>query len=173
MPELLSPIVTLLCLCVTATAAVTDARLGVIPNRLTLPVIVAAPLAYLLFAGPGALLSSLAGCLLCGAIPAGLFLLGGMGGGDVKVLAALGALAGPGDGLRLQLAAFLVAGGFAIVKLIARGGLVSGLSASARALTGHMPKDRLEHVEAEHMDLRFGPPLLLATTVLCAMGQLP
>lgn len=166
-------VITALVLSATALAALIDARGGTIPNRLTLPLLAAAPLAHGLLDGPGALLSSLLGLLACGSIPLLLFTLQGMGGGDVKLLAALGAMAGPATGMQLQCAGFLVAGAFAVVHLIARGGLLAGLGRSLRLLVGRGPKGSLEQAEQEGLCLRFGPPLFVASLFVRTMDHLP
>lgn len=69
----------------TLLAALADARTGRIPDALTLPA-----LAF------GLVVGSPGGAAVC-ALPAlWLFARGKLGGGDVKLLAALGALLGPG-----------------------------------------------------------------------------
>src|SRR5687767_10166147 len=92
-----------------AAAAITDWRTGRIPNWLTLPPLVAAPVAYVAAAGLDGLLPSLLGMLVCGAPPYILFRRGAMGGGDVKLLAAVGAVAGISVGLEGQLLGLVIA----------------------------------------------------------------
>lgn len=73
------------------TGAVWDMRTGRIPNGLTIPALVAG----LLYASDhGLLLWSLAGAILGGGLYLLLGLAGAMGGGDVKLGAALGAWGG-------------------------------------------------------------------------------
>ena len=84
-----------LMIAVAATAAATDARSGLIPNWITLPPLLAALVLHFVTQGAGGLALSLAGALVCGLVPYLLFRQGTMGGGDVKLLAALGALGGP------------------------------------------------------------------------------
>ena len=73
-------------------AAVTDWRRGEIPNWLTLPPLVLAPAAFALFVSPGAALVSIAGIFICGLVPYLLFRQDAIGGGDVKMVAAIGGL---------------------------------------------------------------------------------
>ena len=88
---------------VTLVATVTDFRTGLIPNWLTLPALVLGVVAHAIGSGGrGALFAGL-GVLICGATPLLFHRLGAMGGGDVKLFAALGALVGPGMGLESEL----------------------------------------------------------------------
>jgi prepilin peptidase CpaA len=92
-------------------AALTDVRAGIIPNSLTLPPILLAPTAYAAFGGIRSFGLSLLAACVCGFVPYILFRVRAMGGGDVKLFAALGALHGQdlAAGLRIQLLAFAAA----------------------------------------------------------------
>ncbi|MCA9581994.1 MAG: prepilin peptidase, partial [Myxococcales bacterium] len=79
---------------ITAISAVTDTRTGHIPNWITFPPILLAPIGYGLFFGWYGFGQSVLGLLACGVVPYFMFWQGGMGGGDVKLFAALGALLG-------------------------------------------------------------------------------
>ena len=94
---------------ITLIAAVTDVRTGLIPTRLTLPVLVLAVVGNGLVLGLDAVWLSLLGALFCGATPFLFHRMGAMGGGDVKLFAALGALAGPPLGLEIQLLSLMAA----------------------------------------------------------------
>ena len=122
-------------LLLTLGAAFTDARSGTIPNRLTLLCLVLAPLVHALRGGPGALAWSVAGAVACGLVPLAMFRRGAMGGGDVKLYAAVGALAGAQAGLELQLVSYMLAAGTAACWLLCRGELVPVLRRT-RALLG-------------------------------------
>ena len=52
---------------------------------------------------------ALAGAILCGLTPAIMFWKGAMGGGDLKLFAALGALCHPMIGIEMEMYAFVVA----------------------------------------------------------------
>lgn len=92
-------------------AAITDVRTGIIPNSLTLPPIVLAASAYGASGGIRAMGLSLLAACVCGLVPYALFRARAMGGGDVKLFAALGALHGHDltEGLRIQVLSFAVA----------------------------------------------------------------
>jgi prepilin peptidase CpaA len=84
----------ILAVAVTATAAVTDLRTSRIPNALTYPAI-ALGLALGLWPGAEPGTGARAVGMLLGFLPAwAFFLVRGIGGGDVKLLAAVGALVG-------------------------------------------------------------------------------
>lgn len=71
-----------------------DVRSARIPNRLTYSAIVAGLLLRPIFLGWHGLFEGLGGVLLGGGLFAVLFLIRAMGGGDVKLMAAVGALVG-------------------------------------------------------------------------------
>lgn len=157
---------------VAAAAAVTDARTGIIPNGLTLPTLLAALLLHFILQGAGGLLYSLAGALACGLIPYLLFRAGSMGGGDVKLLAALGAIAGPELGLEVEILGMSIAAVYALVLLACRGGLARTLGASLwLALNFFLPaRWRRPVAPAEMMPLRLGVHLFLGTIASLLLG---
>lgn len=107
-------------------AVVWDVRERRIPNALTVTGLVLAIVLRSL-EGPDALLQALAGMGVALAISLPLVFLGGLGGGDAKLLAAVGAFLGPGQ-LLIALAITALAGGIiAIVLAIHRGALYESL----------------------------------------------
>ncbi|HLU67870.1 MAG TPA: A24 family peptidase [Kofleriaceae bacterium] len=159
-------------LIVTAIAATTDLRTGLIPNWLTLPALVAAPAAHALFAGPGALEASLVGIALCGLPPYLLFRVGALGGGDVKLLAAIGGIAGASLGLEAQIFGLSVAAAYVIVRLAWRGGLLALLGRALRIVVNPLlpPSRRRPVATGEMMEMRLGASLF-AGAVLAVLGQ--
>lgn len=149
----------------TFVAAVTDARAGIIPNWLTLPALAIAPPLQLLAGGRDALVASLLGCAVCAVVPLVMFRLGAMGGGDVKLLGAIGALAGPTLGLELQLLAYNVLVGFALAALARRGQLRAVLRRALRLVTGR-PR---AHDPAALTAFRLGVPIFVATVALLSL----
>ncbi|MFH1484963.1 MAG: A24 family peptidase [Chloroflexota bacterium] len=93
-PEVALVIINLVLVLLVAAAMVTDVRCRRIPNWQTVPAIGLGVVLNCMWAGQTGLLASLGG----GIIGAGLliipYLLGGIGAGDVKLLAAIGALKG-------------------------------------------------------------------------------
>ena len=90
-----------------------------IPNRVTYPAILAALVVRFTFLGWDGLLEGLLGMVLCGGAFFLLFMIHAMGGGDVKLMAAVGAWVGYRNaGLALivcALAGGLIALGYVIV----------------------------------------------------------
>jgi prepilin peptidase CpaA len=108
-------------LLVALAGCVTDIRSSRIPNVLTFGA-TAGAFGYFLFGqGLSGLGWSAAGCAvgLVAFLP--LFALRGIGGGDVKLLAALGAWIGPGAAVWLALFAALAGGPLAIVVAMSKG----------------------------------------------------
>lgn len=121
-------------LVVTAIAAVTDLRHGVIPNRLTLCAFVVAVVGHAWWGGWAGFGFAWLGAGACAVVPLLLFVRGGMGGGDVKLLAAIGAMVGTMQGLRIQLYAYLLAGFYSCGCLAYRGRLFSTIGSALRLL---------------------------------------
>jgi prepilin peptidase CpaA len=99
----------------------TDLRTGRIPNALTFSAAAAAIVFHGLDAGLSGVGHSLAGFAVGLAIFLPLFALGGLGGGDVKLLAALGAWMGPGATVWMALWAAIAGGPLALIVALSRG----------------------------------------------------
>jgi prepilin peptidase CpaA len=161
-----------LALAVAATAALCDWRRGQIPNWVTLPPVVVAPLAYGLAFGVEHALHSLAATLLCAVVPYLLFRRGGMGGGDVKLFAALGAITGFDllVGIEIELAALLVGVVVVCGALAWKGELLRTLfNALGQAFNPLLPVLwRQTPCEALTARVRMGGPILVATAGVTA-----
>ena len=96
----------------------TDTFLGEIPNPLNLSLILSALLYHGLTSSASGVGTALLGLLLGGALLLIPYLLGGTGGGDVKALAALGALFGPAEIFQMFLYTGLFGGGLALLHYI-------------------------------------------------------
>ena len=127
---------------VAAWAALTDVRTGLIPNWLTAFGMVfgvgghflAGTMALSWQAGLTQSATAIGGLLFCGAAPFLLFWRGAMGGGDVKLFAAIGALCQPLLGIEAQMYALLFAAIFAPMRLAMQGRLLRVLSGSLALL---------------------------------------
>ncbi len=102
---------------VVAVATVTDLRSRRVPNWLTLPFLVAGLVVGGATGGLAGVAQSAAGAGLAVLLLGAFCLLRGMGWGDLKLCAAVGAWIGPGQ-LGLALLAAAVAGGLAAVLVL-------------------------------------------------------
>ncbi len=105
-----------------------DLRTRRIPNLLTFGAAVAALLYGMLDGGSPGVLQALTGWLLGAALFFPLFALGGMGAGDVKLLAALGAWLGPADAVYLAIFASMAGGVVGVAVALYHGYLRQAVS---------------------------------------------
>lgn len=172
----------LLAALVTAIAAFTDWRSGRIPNWLTLG---AAVLGLCLRLVPAlaardfsqalsVLLVALLGVSICSVIPLLLFWKGGMGGGDVKLFAALGVLCSPEVGLLAQTYTFMVALVLAPAWLLYRGTLVRTLKQAFVLATNPLrPRSKRRQLPVEDLAwFRLGPAIFLGTLLAVSRAVL-
>jgi prepilin peptidase CpaA len=157
---------------------------GEIPNALTYGVLAVAPLAHFawgyagrgLQAGLEAAGFSVAGAFVCGLVPLVMASAGAMGGGDMKLLAAIGALCRPMLGIEAQFYAFAAAALLVPAKLAWEGKLLRTLGNSlSLALNPLLPKARRREIRKEDMTwFRFGPAIALGTAAAAFLNwQLP
>lgn len=102
-------------------ATITDLRMFKIHNLLTIPLLLSGLLYHGLVTGPDGLLSSFFGVLFGFGVLVLFFLVGGIGGGDVKLLAGVGAWLGIYLTFWLFNAAALAAGCYALVLTVLNG----------------------------------------------------
>jgi prepilin peptidase CpaA len=161
-----------LALGVATIAALCDWRRGKIPNWLTIPPIAVAPLAYGLAFGTEQALRSLAAALLSVLVPYLLFRRGAMGGGDVKVFGALGAITGFDllVGIEIQLGAVVVAMLVACGVLAWKGALLRTLgNAFMLGLNPLLPtRWRQEPCDMMSVPIRMGGAIFVATGLFAA-----
>lgn len=98
--------------------AVIDVRTARIPNPLTYCALLAALVLRLAFQGLSGLKSGSIGMLVAGGLFLLLFVVGAMGGGDMKLMAAVGAWVGSMQVMTLILAAALAGGFLAVGRMI-------------------------------------------------------
>jgi prepilin peptidase CpaA len=144
-------------------AAWSDARTGLIPNVATLSMLAIGPLAHLALGGPGGFLASLGAALGCAFVPLLLFRVGAMGGGDVKLFAAIGALVGLHAGIEIQLFGYMIGAAFALFSAARSGALVRTLRRACSLLARPFTRSsQRSEPDAEPRTQRLGVPVLLS-----------
>jgi prepilin peptidase CpaA len=161
----------------TGIAAVWDLRTGTIPNRLVvIGALSGLALRLGLAAASGealtvlrALGGSVVGVALVSLVPLFLYRAGGIGGGDVKLLAVVGALLGPYPGLEVELYAFTATLIYAPARLIWDGSLVAAMRTIGQlVVTPFVPRGRRKPMATRELtSFRFGPAIF-AGAVLTA-----
>ncbi|MFZ0706047.1 MAG: prepilin peptidase [Candidatus Korobacteraceae bacterium] len=157
--------------CFALAGAACDLRWRRIPNRLTGAALLIALAVNTLIGGVRGLASSLAACLFAGAAFAIMFFMGGMGGGDVKLMAAIAAFAGLAHLPELLLATALAGGVFALAVVIIRGALGDIL----RGLFGGWCFPRTSHNDSPpraRLYLPYGVPIAVGALLTFYSGVL-
>jgi prepilin peptidase CpaA len=151
-------------------AAFTDVRRGEIPNWLTLPVLLLAPIVHGLISGVSGLLTSLLGLLVCSLVPLLVYYRRGMAGGDVKLFAAIGAVGGVYVGLEAQFLSLIAASIYAVGQLAWNGRLLASLGNSLfLGLNPILPRRWRRSIPHELMHrIRLGAAILLGTLIALA-----
>jgi len=154
-------------------AAWTDFRTGHISNRLTVGALVLAVAGHFargVFAsGVGAgfreAAFALGGGLVCALVPAFMYLRGGMGGGDVKLFAAIGAALHPLVGLEAEMYAFVAAAVIAPAQLAWQGTLMRTLLNTATVIANPFrTKNKKREIPTEMRAwFRLGPAIFVGT----------
>ena len=119
---------------------ITDLRSRRIPNWIVLPFLAAGLLASAWLHGREGLARSLAGAALAIAICGVFFWLGGLGAGDVKLCAAIGAWIGPHQLIIAQVATGIVGGIWVLVWALFAGFLADLFSGTADLAFGWMKR---------------------------------
>ena len=111
---------------------------------------------------------SVTGFLACGLIMLVCFVFFQIGGGDVKLLAMLGAFLGLEDGISTLLWTFVLGGAMGLVLLIWRVGIVTLLRRSLRHLLWTLRLRTFSSLTDEERK-QLQPPLFLAPSALAAV----
>jgi prepilin peptidase CpaA len=164
----------------TGMAAIFDWRKREIPNWLTFGALGVAVVAHAITGAvrSGALGGlqdgawSIVGAAACGFVPFVFWRKGVFGGGDVKMLAALGALLQPMLGIEAEFYALIVAAIFAPARLAWEGKLLQVLGNSAAIMINPLlPKAKRRTIAPEVLtQIPFGPAIF-AGVVVCALAH--
>ena len=158
---------------IVALAAIADARTGKIPNWITLPGIALGFVLHGALEGASGLVVSFAAACACAIVPYVLFHRGAMGGGDVKLLAAAGALGGMRLGMEVQLVTFVLAAIYVMCRVAYHGRLAATLGSTAKVAFATLRRAPEEEraVDPELADtVRLGVPALVAA-LFCVLSH--
>jgi prepilin peptidase CpaA len=131
-----------------AVAAVTDVWKFKVYNVLTLPLLASGPVYQVFVGGQAGLLASLCGLLVGFAVLLPFHLLGGVGAGDVKLMAGVGAWLGAPFALGLFLVSSLAAGLYGLALVLITGKWCRPV-ASPASPTSESPAEAGDRVEEE------------------------
>jgi len=162
--------VTVVALAIGLVACVTDVQSRRIPNVLTFGAAAAALLVHGFVDGSAGLRTSVGGWFLGTLLFLPFFALGGMGAGDVKLLAALGAWLGPRDTFWVAIYGSMAGGVMAVAIALGRGYLGTALRnlrtlVTYWALVGPRPVPGITLEQSEAPRLAYAVPIFAGTVV--------
>lgn len=151
-------------------ACVTDVAAARVPNALTIAGVVAGVAAHALLPHGLGLGASVAGAIAGLALFLPFFALGGLGGGDVKLMAAMGAWLGWPAILTAAVAVAIAGGALAVVVALSHGYLGQALANLRRLLrlwmvAGVRPEPSLTLAHGRGPRLPYAVPVLLGLLV--------
>ena len=141
--------------------AVCDVRTRKIPNRLTGPAILIGLALHLVLGGWHSMNTAALAGLIGGAVFVVFHIAGGMGAGDVKLMAAVTCLAGLDHVAEILIATALMGGVFAVVLALSRGRLKAtlaniGILAVHHGTSGLTPHSDINVNNPETLRLPYG-----------------
>jgi prepilin peptidase CpaA len=150
--------------------ACTDIKSRRIPNYLTGPAILLGVILHVSFDGWRGLLTSLAAGLICGVIFLVFYLAGGMGAGDVKLITAVGCIAGLGSAAYLLILTSIAGGVMGIVFAMMRGKLKQTMDNVAALASHHKeegltPHPQINVLNASNLRLPYGVAIAAGSTI--------
>jgi prepilin peptidase CpaA len=169
----------LVVLVATIIASFTDVRRFRIYNTLTMPLLVGGIVYHATVAHTSGLLMSIAGVVCGGGVLLVMYLLGGMGAGDVKLISGIGAWLGPSATLSVLIASSLATVVYGLIVLARHGGMARTLKNfqvmcyQIRAIGAHLvPEERVDSMPQDIAGQRripYGPMLVvgIVTWLLC------
>lgn len=153
----------------TGAAAIVDLGTRRVPNVLTMSMAVTGMALAAAGLGRVGLGASIAGCVLGAAMMLPGHVLGATGAGDVKLLAAAGALLGPSLTVRAFVATALAGGVIALVVAVHRGRVARTCTATARLVaSGGATAAEIESTQSDNR-FAYAPAIAIGAT-LVAIG---
>jgi len=160
---------------IAGSAGILDWRNRKIPNWLTVPALVLGLAVNFATAGFAGGLQSIEGAVVALAVLLPVVFLRGLGGGDWKLMGALGAWLGPGQVLLVLLVTIFLSGLLAMVQIVRAKRLVKTVRNVWELLRGFFifglqphPEINLDNPTA--LTLPFGSAAALATAACCWIG---
>jgi prepilin peptidase CpaA len=149
------------------TGSVTDVKSRRVPNFITIPAFLLGLSMHLVFSGWRQMFSSLAAGMICGLVFLVFYLAGGMGAGDVKLIMAVGCIAGMSHIAYILMLTAIAGGVMAIGLALYRGRLQSTVMNVLELVTHHR-----QHGLQPHPDLNIsnGQTLRLPYALAIAGG---
>jgi prepilin peptidase CpaA len=161
----------ILVIIVVLAAAVTDLRSRRIPNWLTLSGCCAGLLLNCFSAGAAGLKTSVCGLLLGFGLYFVLYCLRAMGAGDVKLMAAVGAIVGPGNWMLVFMAS-AIAGGVLALVLMVWSGRVRETLWNTFFVAQELAHLRAPYTRQKHLDVKHPGALNMPHGVAIAAGTM-
>jgi prepilin peptidase CpaA len=154
-----------------ATCWLTDVKTRQIPNLLSGSALIVGLILNLAFFGRWGLMNSVAGAFVAFCVLIGPFALGGIGGGDVKMMGAIGALLGPLLVLNALAVGLILGGVVMMVHLAGLGRLREKLMSTLRMFMGAWSEKslvplRLSDEDVAAVTLPYSVPLGLGTVAV-------
>jgi len=152
-----------------------DLRTRRIPNALTAPTMIVGAVLNVVYGGCSGLAVSVGGLGLAVGILVLPFVAGGIGGGDVKMMGAIGALVGP-HRVAQSLAVGIVLGGLVMVGHLARQGRLREKLLAIATMIGAAATDvsveplKLSAEGPDAVSLPYSVPLGLGTLAVLVLG---
>ena len=165
-PELTYPAAATACALI---GSVFDVKSRRIPNFITMPAFLLGLALHLALGGWRQLLTSLAAGVICGAIFLVFYLAGGMGAGDVKLILAVGCIAGLSHVAYLLVLTALCGGVMAIVWAVARGQLQQTIMNVGELASHHRHEGLQPHPD---LNLKNAATLRLPYALAIACGSM-
>ena len=111
-------VISFICIVALGVALIHDVKSGRIPNWLTFPLMTMGLGYHLVMQGTAGLVFSTSGMCIGFCLFIILYLMGGMGAGDVKLMSGIGSLIGPGNVLYAAFYTAIAGGVYALLVLI-------------------------------------------------------
>lgn len=150
-----------------------DYKKGIIPNYVTFPAIFVGLICAFVSSSWHGVLVSLASAFVTALIPLFLLRLNAMGGGDVKLFAAMGALLGVDSALQILMMSFILGAGIGVVAWAREGVLTKKAGYAIRKMfPWKWRKQNRAFVALEPTYIRFGPAIFFASVFVLTLTQL-